>query len=146
MFTPRSAGENRFSAEPRLSARRLNVAWNEFTFVGVNVYVSPNVAVFDRSNTATFGDTYTFTPTKVNSFHATFNRRADNRGSALNLFSPNDLGVNMFDNLPNYIQLTISNYFNVACGTCAPGYFNINTFQVSNDFTWIKGRHQLAFG
>jgi hypothetical protein len=54
--------------------------------------------------------------------------------------------VNMFDNLPNYIQLTVSNYFNVACGTCAPGYFNVNTFQISDDFTWIRGGHQFAFG
>ena len=27
--------------------------------------------------------------------------------------------MNMFDNIPNYIQLTISNYYNVACGTTA---------------------------
>jgi len=100
----------------------------------------------DRSHTATFGDTYTFSPTTVNSFHATFARRADNRGSAENLFSPNDLGINMFQNLPNYIQLTISNYFNVACGTCAPGYFNVNTYQLSDDVTLIRGRHQIALG
>jgi hypothetical protein len=116
-------------------------------FDGKNALTTgPNPGNRDRSHTATFGDTYTFSPTKVNAFHATFNRRADNRGSALNLFSPNDLGVNMYDNLPNYIQLSISNYFNVACGTCAPGYFNINTFQLSDDLTWIKGRHQFAFG
>jgi hypothetical protein len=116
-------------------------------FDGKNALTTgPNPGNRDRSHTLTFGDTYTFGPSKVNSFHATFDRRADNRGSAPNLFSPNDLGVNMFDNLPNYIQLTISNYFNVACGTCAPGYFNINTYQVSDDFTWIKGRHQFAFG
>jgi hypothetical protein len=116
-------------------------------FDGKNALTTgPNPGNRDRSHTATFGDTYTFSPTKVNAFHATFNRRADNRGSALNLFSPNDLGVNMYDNLPNYIQLSISNYFNVACGTCAPGYFNINTYQLSDDLTWIKGRHQFAFG
>jgi carboxypeptidase family protein/TonB-dependent receptor-like protein len=100
----------------------------------------------DRSQTVTIGDTYTFTPTRLNSFHATFDRRADNRGSAANLFSPNDLGVNMFDNVPNYIQLTISNYFNVGCGTCALGYFNVNTYQLSDDFTLIHGRHQFGFG
>lgn len=99
-----------------------------------------------RSQTATIGDTYTFSPTMVNSFHATFNRRRDNRGSAPNLFGPHDLGINMFQSIPDYIQITVSNYFNVACGTCAPGYFNINTYQVSDDFTWIRGKHQFAFG
>jgi hypothetical protein len=116
-------------------------------FDGKNALTTgPNPGNRDRSHTLTFGDTYTFGPSKVNSFHATFDRRADNRGSASNLFSPNSLGVNMFDNLANYSQLTVSNYFNVACGTCAPGYFNINTYQVSDDFTWINGRHQFAFG
>lgn len=116
-------------------------------FDGKNALTTgPNPGNRDRSQTATMGDTYTFSPTKLNSFHATFDRRADNRGSASNLFSPNDLGVNMFDNLPNYIQLTVSNYFNVACGTCAPGYFNVNNYQVSDDFTLIKGRHQFGFG
>ena len=116
-------------------------------FDGKNALTTgPNPGNRDRSQTVTLGDTYTFSPTKVNAFHATFDRRADNRGSAPNLFSPNDLGIKMYDNIPNYIQLTISNYFNVACGTCAPGYFNVNTFQVSDDFTWIRGKHQIGFG
>jgi len=116
-------------------------------FDGKNALTTgPNPGNRDRSQTVTVGDTYSFSPTKLNSFHATFDRRADNRGSAANLFGPNDLGVNMFQNIPNYIQLTISNYFNVACGTCAPGYFNVNNYQVSNDFTWIKGGHQFGFG
>ena len=46
----------------------------------------------------------------------------------------------------NYIQITVSNYFNVACGTCAPGYFNVNTYQASDDFTINKGKHQIGFG
>ena len=88
----------------------------------------------------------------MNSFHATFNRRADNRGSAPNLFGPQALGIKnlgrtIADNMPdNYIQVTVGNYFNVACGTCAPGYFNVNNYQVSDDFSMIKGKHQIAFG
>ena len=107
----------------------------------------------DQTETATFGDTYLFTPTAVNSFHATFNRRADNRGSAPNLFGPQTLGIKntaggpFADNMPdNYIQVTVGNYFNIACGTCAPGYFNVNNYQLSDDFSWIKGKHQLGFG
>jgi hypothetical protein len=116
-------------------------------FDGKNALTTgPNPGNRDRAETMTIGDTYSISSDKVNAFHATFDRRADNRGSAPNLFSPNDLGVNMFDNIPNYIQVTVSNYFNVACGTCAPGYFNVNTFQVSDDFTWIKGKHQFGFG
>jgi len=107
----------------------------------------------DNTIAVTFGDTYLFSPTMVNSFHATFNRRADNRGSAPNLFGPQALGMKntnggpIADNMPdNYIQITVGNYFNVACGTCAPGYFNINNYQLSDDVSKIVGNHQIAFG
>ena len=56
----------------------------------------PNPGNQDNTVTATFGDTYVLSPTMVNSFHATFDRRADNRGSAPNLFGPQALGINEF--------------------------------------------------
>ncbi|MDQ1474222.1 MAG: hypothetical protein QOJ99_5702 [Bryobacterales bacterium] len=116
-------------------------------FDGKNVLTTgPNPGNKDRSQTATFGDNYIISPNLVNSFHLTFNRRADNRGSADNLFGPKDLGINLFQNIPNYIQITVSNYFNVACGTCAPGYFNVNNYQLSDDVNRVLGKHQLAFG
>ena len=104
----------------------------------------------DRSQTMTIGENYTLSPTAINSFHATFDRRRDNRSSASNLFSPATLGVNMFVNAPNYTQLSVSGYsgsgFNVGCGTCALANFDINTYQVADDFTLIRGRHQFGFG
>ena len=36
--------------------------------------------------------------------------------------------------------------FNVGCGTCAFANFNINTYQLADDFTLIRGKHQIAFG
>ncbi len=58
-------------------------------FDGKNALTTgPNPGNRDRSQTVTIGDTYSFTPTRLNSFHATFDRRADNRGSASNLFGP----------------------------------------------------------
>lgn len=118
-------------------------------FDGTNVLTTgPNPGNLDETNTATFGDTYTVSPTSVNSFHATFNRRADNRGSAPNLFGPQSLGITNFaDNMPDtYMQITVTNYFNVACGTCAPGYFDDNTYQLSDDYSTTKGKHQFGFG
>ncbi|MCU1236538.1 MAG: hypothetical protein JWP63_4505 [Candidatus Solibacter sp.] len=120
-------------------------------FDGRNALTTGTPGNQDRSQTMTIGDTYTFGGgTKVNAFHATFDRRRDNRASALNLFSPKDLGVNMFINIPNYTQLSVTNYsgggFNVGCGTCALANFDINTYQVADDFTWIRGRHQMTFG
>jgi hypothetical protein len=36
--------------------------------------------------------------------------------------------------------------FSTFCGTCAPGHFNVNSFQVADDVDVIRGRHQMAFG
>ena len=118
-------------------------------FDGSNALTTgPNPGNLDNTVTVTFGDTYTISPTSVNSFHATFDRRADNRGSATNLFGPHALGINNFaDNMSDtYIQITVSNYFNVACGTCAPGYFNVNNYQLSDDYQMTRGKHQIGFG
>jgi hypothetical protein len=121
----------------------------EAFFNGTNALTTgPNPGNRDETNNVTLGDTYTLSPTSVNSFHATFNRRADNRGSAPNLFGPQALGITNFaDNMSDtYMQITVTNYFNVACGTCAPGYFDVNTYQLSDDYSMTKGKHQFGFG
>jgi hypothetical protein len=117
-------------------------------FDGKNALTTGSPGNKDETNTATFGDTYTLSSTSVNSFHATWDRRADNRGVSPSMFGPNSLGINGFqENMSNtYMQITVTNYFNVACGTCAPGYFNINNYQLSDDYTKTKGKHQISVG
>ncbi len=119
-------------------------------FNGTNALTTgPNPGNLDNTVTTTFGDTYTISPTSVNSFHATFDRRADNRWLGHQpALAPQALGITNFsDNMTDtYIQVTVSNYFNVACGTCAPGYFNVNTFQLSDDYQMTRGKHQIGFG
>ncbi|MDR3703418.1 MAG: carboxypeptidase regulatory-like domain-containing protein [Candidatus Sulfopaludibacter sp.] len=120
----------------------------QYLFNGTNALTTSNSGNQERSQTATIGDIYSISPTAVNAFHATFDRRRDNRASTL--FSPQDLGVNMFINSPSYTQLSVSNYsgggFDIGCGTCALANFDINTYQVADDFTLIRGKHQLQFG
>jgi hypothetical protein len=120
----------------------------EAFFDGKNALTTgPTPGNKDETNTVTLGDTYSFSPTKVNSLHLTFDRRADNRGDAPNFFGPQSLGMNFNENMPNnYIQITVNNYFNVGCGTCAPGYFDVNNYQLSDDLQWTKGKHQIAVG
>ncbi len=120
----------------------------QYLFNGQNALTTSQSGNQDRAQTMTVGDLYTFSPTALNAFHATFDRRRDNRASTL--FSPRDLGVNMFINTPTYSQITVSNYsgsgFNIGCGTCAQANFDINTYQVADDLTLIRGKHQIAFG
>jgi hypothetical protein len=120
-------------------------------FDGKNALTTSANGNEQRSQTMTIGDTYTLAGGQdVNSFHATANRRRNNRSAATNLFSPKDLGVNMFINIGDYTQLSVSGYsgggFNVGCGSCALSAFDDNTFQVADDFTMIRGKHQFQFG
>ena len=36
--------------------------------------------------------------------------------------------------------------FAIGCGTCTPGYFNVNTEDFSDDIDWLIGKHQIAIG
>jgi hypothetical protein len=117
------------------------------TFNGSNILTTTTAGNQDRSQTATVGDSYSFSPTMLNSFHATFDRRRDNRGAAPNLISPSTVGINTYQVLPNFIDFSVSNYnIGAGCGTCAPGHFDVNTYQLSDDISIIKGKHQFAFG
>jgi hypothetical protein len=101
---------------------------------------------WERAQTLTIGDIYTFNATTLNSFHATASRRRDNRAPSADQINAADLGVKMFVAAPNDIRIQVANAFNIGCGTCAPGHFNVNTFQFADDLDIMRGRHQMAFG
>jgi hypothetical protein len=119
-------------------------------FDGKNALTTTTAGNWDRSQTMTIGDTYSVSATSVNSFHATFDRRRDNRAGPLDLPSPADLGVNMYLNTKNYTNLTVTGYsgggFGIGCGSCALANFDINTYQMADDYSIIRGKHQIGFG
>jgi hypothetical protein len=112
-----------------------------------NLLLTTTPGNLERAQSLTIGDTYTFTPTLINSVHVTGTRRRDNRIPDPRDINPNTLGVNMYTAVPDFLLISsISGYFGVGCGTCAPGYFNVNTWQVADDVDWIRGKHHFAFG
>lgn len=119
---------------------------NPPVYDGTNLLTTTAPGNDERVQSFTLGDTYSISPTTLNSFHATFTRRRINRGVAGNVINPSDLGVNIATPIKNFIQLTASNYFSVGCGTCAAAHFNANTFQFADDVDVIRGKHQMAFG
>jgi hypothetical protein len=114
-----------------------------------NILVTATAGNLERAQSATIGDTYTFGPHVVNSFHTTFTRRRDNRGPNPNDINANVLGVNIATNVVNDLRLSVgsgTSGFAVGCGTCSPGHFNVNTWQQADDVDIMHGRHQIAFG
>ncbi|MGO9640338.1 MAG: carboxypeptidase regulatory-like domain-containing protein [Candidatus Acidiferrales bacterium] len=108
-----------------------------------NLLVTGTPGVFQRAQSFTFGDTYTITPTAINSLHVTWNRRRDNRSAGLTI-NGNSLGYTSYEQTSNFLQ--ISGPFTVGCGTCNFGFFNTNGIQEADDVDIIHGRHHFNFG
>jgi hypothetical protein len=119
---------------------------NPPTFNGSNLLTTTAPGNLERAQSATIGDTYTFGPTTLNSFHVSFNRVRDDRGPTDIPISPTMLGSDMHSAVPNFLLLTISNAFSTFCGTCAPGHFDVNSYQLADDVDLVRGRHQIALG
>ena len=116
-------------------------------FDGQNLLTTTQPGNFERAVEATIGDTYTFGPGTVNSFHAGFNRVRDNRGPTNFAINWSMLGSQMYSNVPNFLLISsMTGGFTTFCGTCAPGHFNVTSYQLADDVDLIRGRHQIALG
>jgi len=115
-------------------------------FDGKNALTTTAPGNWERVQTLALGDTYSFGPNTLNAFHATASRRRDDRGVAQNYISPRDVGLNAYSPVPHFLQVSVSNYWSIGCGTCSPGFFNTNSFHFADDVDIIRGPHQIAFG
>ena len=113
-----------------------------------DILVTSTTGNVERAQTAVLADSYTFSPTTVNSFHFTVGRRTNDRGTSPDGINAAKLGVqNLYQATPNFLQLAVSNGgFSVGCGTCALGSFPITSYQLADDVDILRGNHQIAFG
>ena len=91
------------------------------------------------------GDTMVLSNTVVNNIRFAFNRSAIHR-THVEFFDPNDVGINTFSYLPNYMQMGVTGAFNLGGGTENNAIFNTNTITFGDDLTMIRGNHQFGFG
>ena len=85
-------------------------------------------------------------PGLINSAHFRFSRTRIDRGAAPNLINPNDIGVILNPLVKNFLDVSATNSFATGCGTCAPGHFKTNSYQVADDVDYVRGKHHIAFG
>jgi hypothetical protein len=119
---------------------------NPAVFDGSNILMTTQYGNLERAQSFAAGDTYTFSPNLLTSFHATATRRRDDRGAPANGINPSQLGINVPTPVSNFFQSSVSGYFSTGCGICANAFFNTNSYQIADDVNWTKGKHQLAFG
>lgn len=95
------------------------------------------------------GETWIVRNNLVNSLRASVDRRVDDRGPNAAGFNANKLGVNIYSLNGVGFPLSVASGasgFSTYCGTCALAVFNVNTFELSDDVNWVKGKHQIQFG
>jgi len=100
----------------------------------------------DEVNSLVLGHTYIFGPNALNTFRATLNRDIINKFQVPILNAPGIGVVGVYQPLPNYSNITISGDFASAGGTATPGFDVTTTYQYSDDFSLIRGSHQMQFG
>ncbi|MGH9430440.1 MAG: carboxypeptidase regulatory-like domain-containing protein [Terriglobia bacterium] len=111
-----------------------------------NFLLTTQRGVLDRSQAATIGDNYSITPDTLNTLHLTWTRLAITRGPAADMKNLDNFGVNIFQAVPNAIDLGITGYFGIGCGTCAPALFKNNVAEVSDDLDLVRGKHHMSLG
>jgi hypothetical protein len=109
-----------------------------------NLLTSGTPGLLDRVQSVTLGDTYLLSPNTINSFRFGFSRSAVQRVTANGVPTVQDLGSNVYAPIKNYIgQFQVPGYFTV---NAIPGYVYNNLFNLTEDISTTRGKHQLAFG
>jgi hypothetical protein len=92
------------------------------------------------------GDTYIISPNTINTLRGTFNRSSIIKGQ-VPFFGAADLGVKgIYETIPSYLLVTVSNALYSAAGATYPGYLFTTSHQIADDFSMIRGKHQIQFG
>jgi hypothetical protein len=116
--------------------------------VSKNVLSTTTPGASDLVQSMTFGDTWLFGASVVNSFRATYNRVA-NAKIASQFFSARDVGINIYqytDALPKYTSLAITGGFSIGGTTGGHSTYATVAAQLGDDVLVTRGDHQMAFG
>jgi hypothetical protein len=91
------------------------------------------------------GYTQVLSNTMVNNVRLAVNRTNVHR-THVDMFGPQDVGVNIFTPIPNYMLVSVTGGFSINTGTETDSWYRPNTISISDDVTLIRGNHQWGFG
>jgi len=110
-----------------------------------NLLTTTRSGLEERSQSVTLADQYSG-PSFINAFHATYARLITNRAVSPQMPNVAQLGSNITQFYPHFIDLSVSNHFSVGGGSNAPATFARNQFQYADDVDLIRGAHHITFG
>ncbi len=114
-------------------------------FSPTNIFTTTLAGQHQKVNTGIIGEDWTISSNLVNSFHVSVLRRENSRGYAADDINANSLGINLYQYLPNGLQIS-DGRFTIGGGTNSVAHFNDNTLAFDDDFTWVRGAHTIVIG
>ena len=112
-----------------------------------NLLVSSDGGRDNKAHAFTIGDTLVLSDRTVNAFRAAFNYTDVHRTHEPLGFDAPDVGIKTFSYLEDYMLLTVSNGgFQLGGGMESEARFKTSSYQIGDDLTTVKGRHQLGVG
>ena len=100
----------------------------------------------DGAHSFTLGHTWVISSAMVNSFRVVGNDITIGKPGP-EFFGPQDVGINAYTYVPGYTTVRVLNGFNVGGGKFTTNVTGGTTnYGVSNDFTVVRGNHQIGFG
>jgi len=97
------------------------------------------------AHSVTLGENYVINSSTLNSVRFAFNRTHISRPN-IDFFSPQEVGINIFSYLPHYMLLNVIGGFTLGTGTETPTEIITPSWQLSDDFTLVRGGHQYVVG
>ena len=134
------------SAKNSVSGRYFYSDYKSPAFFNNDLLLTTQRGVRDRSQSAILSDTYSISPTTINSAHVAWTRLAITRGPASNFINLTSVGSQIYSAVPNFIDMAINGYFGAGCGSCAPVTLDGNSAQASDDVDMIRGPQHISFG
>lgn len=134
------------SAKNSVTGRYFYSNYASPAFFNNDLLLTTQRGVLDLAQSAILSDTYSISPTVINSAHVAWTRLAITRGPASNFINLKDVGSDIYSPVPNFMDIAINGYFGAGCGSCAPVTLDGNSAQASDDVDMIRGRQHISFG
>ena len=111
-----------------------------------NVLVTTLPGVDNAAQSLTIGDTIVIGTNAVNNVRFAYNQTTVNRFND-DFFAPADLGINAYNYSPTKEMIVaVEGGFDISAATATRGIADNKAWQLSDDFTLVRGRHQFGFG
>ena len=110
-----------------------------------NLLTTGTPGLENTAHSLALGSTAVISATTINAVRFAFNRTAIDRGNPA-FFDPKTIGSNVHSYNPGEMVLTVTGGFDISAGTATKGLFETDAAQISDDFTMVRGNHQVTMG